>query len=96
MMKRVLFLGLGLLSVTREKAEKVIKEMVEKGDISTEEGSGFVEELIKRGEEAKEEIKKVIKDEVEAKCNHREQSQVSREEFEALQQRVNDMEMRLR
>ena len=96
MMKRALFVGLGLLSLTREKAEKVIKEMVEKGDITTEEGSGFVDELIKRGEEANQEIKKFIKDEVEVKCSHREPAPVSREEFEALQQRVNDLEMRLR
>jgi polyhydroxyalkanoate synthesis regulator phasin len=94
MMKRALFLGLGVLSLTREKAEKVIKEMVEKGDISADEGGSFVDDLIKRGEEANEELKKFIKEEINYK--QQELSVVTREEFEELKKRVDNLEMRLR
>ena len=93
MMKRALYLGLGVLSVTREKAEKLMKEMVEKGEINAEEGNTFVDDLIKRGEEVKQEMKTFIEEEV--KCKHKELA-VTREEFSALEQRVKDLEMRLK
>lgn len=91
MFKKAFYLGLGTLSFTKEKAEKFMNEMVEKGEISSEEGSKFIDDLIKRGEESREEIKDFIQQEV--KCRHKEM--VTREEYDAVLQRLKDLEDRL-
>jgi len=92
MFKKALYLGLGALSFTKDKAEKFMNEMVEKGEMSAEEGNKFVDDLIKRGEEARQEVKDFIQQEV--KCKH--QEMVTREEYDALQQRLKDLEDRLK
>ena len=53
MIEKVLYLGLGVFSVTRERMEKVVNELIEKGELSREEARQVMDELIKRGEEEK-------------------------------------------
>jgi hypothetical protein len=53
MIEKVLYLGLGVFSVTRERMEKVVNELIEKGELSREEAGQVMDELIKRGEEEK-------------------------------------------
>ena len=93
MMKKMLYFGLGALSMTREKAEKIFSELEEKGEVSKEEAKRFAEEAIKRGEEDKAAVKEMIgkewrnmKDELPF---------VKRSEFEALQARVAELETKL-
>jgi polyhydroxyalkanoate synthesis regulator phasin len=92
MIKKAFYLGLGALSFTKDKAEKFMNEMVEKGEMSAEEGNKFVDDLIKRGEEARQEIKDFVEQEI--KCKHKDM--VSREEYDALLQRLKDLEDRLK
>ncbi|MDD3269419.1 MAG: hypothetical protein PHX14_08865 [Syntrophomonadaceae bacterium] len=93
MMRKMMYFGLGAMSLTREKAEKVFSEMAEKGDISSEEAKQFVDEAIKKGEEERIEMRKVISEEIdEVKKNF---SLVTRSEFEALEQRIKDLEQKL-
>ncbi|NLB54140.1 MAG: hypothetical protein GX808_14555, partial [Syntrophomonadaceae bacterium] len=51
----------------------------------------FIDDLIKRGEEAREEVKDFVQQEV--KCRHKDM--VTREEYDALLQRLKDLEDRL-
>ena len=51
MMKKAFYLGLGVMSMTRERSERFYNEMVEKGQMSGEEARDFVDEAIKKGEE---------------------------------------------
>ena len=93
MMKKALFFGLGALSITREKAEKVFAEMAEKGDITRDEAKKFVDEAIKKGEEEKSELRNMIREEFgEMKKDF---SMVARSELEALEARIKDLEQRL-
>lgn len=92
MFKKALYLGLGALSFTKEKTEKFMNEMVEKGEMSSEEGNKIMDELIKRGEDARQEIKDYVQQEV--KCKH--QEMVTREEYDALLQRLQQLEDRLK
>lgn len=52
---RLLLAGLGVLAVTREKAERMIHELVEKGELDPEEGRSLLTELAKKGKEQAEE-----------------------------------------
>lgn len=93
MMRKAFLLGLGAMSITREKAERYYNEMIEKGQMSKEEARQFVEDAIKKGEEERKEMKKFIQEEMgEFKKDF---SVVSRSEFEALEARVKELEQKL-
>lgn len=62
--KTILF-GLGAISSTKEKIEKTVKELVEKGKLTEIEGKKLVEEMSKKGEEEKEALIKIVQGEVE-------------------------------
>ena len=54
-LKKVLLAGIGLTSMTLEKADTFVKELVEKGHLTVEEGKELQSELKRKGEdEAKE------------------------------------------
>lgn len=92
MMRKAFLLGLGAMSITREKAERYYNEMIEKGHMSKEEARQFVEDAIKKGEEERKEMKNFIREEMgELKKDF---SVVSRSEFEALEARVKELEQK--
>ncbi len=78
-------LGLGIFVYSREKIEDLVEELVSKGEVAHKDARKFTQELIKRGEEQREELKKLIKDEVEEALNHvnvvREEDIVTKDEI---------------
>lgn len=57
--------GIGLFSYSKEKVEKAVEKMVEKGAVAREDASDFSKELISRGEEQREEIKKIVDERIQ-------------------------------
>ncbi|WP_034638688.1 phasin family protein [Desulfofalx alkaliphila] len=49
MSRKIAMAGLGALAVTREKAEKLIDELAEKGEMNSEEIKRFFNELVDKG-----------------------------------------------
>lgn len=93
MMRRMIYFGLGALSLTKDHAEKVMKEMVEKGEMDREEGRQFVDEAIKRGEEEKEELRKMIQQELQELKGKL--SVVTKTDLEAIEARLKAIEEKL-
>ncbi len=56
--------GVGLLSMTREKAQKVIDELSHEGEIQKNEVNRWVDQLADRGEEERQALRKLIRDEM--------------------------------
>jgi len=56
--------GLGLVSLTQEKARKLLKELTGREKINKEEASVFVGELVKRGKETQKKLGELVKREV--------------------------------
>jgi len=56
--------GIGLLSMTREKAEKVIDELSREGELQKSEVKQWVDQLSDRGEEERQALRKLIHDEL--------------------------------
>lgn len=65
LIKKSLLIGMGALSLTREKAEKIVRELEEKGDVTSDEAKQFVSELSERGEQERSALKKVVAAELE-------------------------------
>ncbi|MDD3852292.1 MAG: polyhydroxyalkanoate synthesis regulator [Syntrophomonadaceae bacterium] len=92
MIKKALYLGLGIFSVTREKAEKLVNELVEKGEMSGDEAKQIIDDLLTRGEEEKQALRKMVKEEIEDW--RKDFSLVTRSEFESLKARIEEMQQK--
>ncbi len=66
LLEKGILVGLGLLSMTREKAQKIVEELTQRGEVSREEAREWVEKLVQRGEEERQAIRKLVRDEVKA------------------------------
>ncbi len=89
-LKNLFYQGLGVVAITRDKVEKAVAEMVEKGKMSREEGKKLFDEITaethKAGAEFKENSKETIREWIEKT------GVPSRDEFDALKSRVEALE----
>ncbi len=92
MMRKAIYFGLGAISLSREKAEKMFHEMVEKGEMSKDEARNFVDDAIKRGEEERQELRNVIREELN---DLKDLFAGSQSEIEELKKKIDDLEGRL-
>jgi polyhydroxyalkanoate synthesis regulator phasin len=87
-LEKSLNLGLGLLLLSREKAEEIVDELVNKGEVSRRDAQEFVNDLVKRGEAQREQFRSIIKEEitkaVDALNLAKKEDIVSREELKAI------------
>ena len=56
--------GIGLLSMTREKAQGIIDELSHEGELQKSEAKQWVDQLSDRGEEERQALRKLIRDEM--------------------------------
>ncbi|MCB2214650.1 phasin family protein [Desulfofustis glycolicus] len=64
--KKAMFTGIGVLSLSKEKIEEVARDLIDKGKLSEQEGEKLVAELLKKSEESRAELKKQIEEQVQA------------------------------
>ena len=91
--KKVVYAGVGLASVTAEKIEETVNDLVDKGKISDSEGKKIVEDFFKNTEvktaEFEDKLKEVVKN-VVAKFDF-----LKRDDVEGLKRRVEELEAEL-
>lgn len=86
LIRKAFYTGLGAAELTREKVEELASELSEKGKVSESEVKKFVDEMIGRSQERKEQLKKQLEkasEEVMKKMNL-----ASRDDLEALEKRL--------
>lgn len=66
LIRDIFYLGAGAAFMTKEKIEELRKELIEKGKITQEEGKQFVDDLVKKSENARTDMEKRIQDAVVA------------------------------
>lgn len=62
--KKLGLVGIGLAMLTKEKTEKLIDDLVKKGELSRKEGDAMVKDLVKKSEAQREELENRIDAEV--------------------------------
>lgn len=62
---KLMLAGLGALSMTRERAEKIFDEYVHKGQAEKDARTGFVRDLMDASEKTRKDLEKLINDQVE-------------------------------
>jgi poly(hydroxyalkanoate) granule-associated protein len=88
--RKSMLVGIGLATVTREKIEETINELIKKGEISEKEGKETIDELVEKSKEMKkdltEKVEKMVSDTLKTL------NIPSRDEFQALKDKVERME----
>jgi polyhydroxyalkanoate synthesis regulator phasin len=64
LVKKAMFTGIGMMSLTKDKVEEVAQDFIEKGKMSKQEGEKFVSDLLKSSEESKQDLKKQVEESV--------------------------------
>ncbi len=54
--KKSMLMGFGLVSLTREKAETFIDDLIKRGELSEKEGRDAVDELVEKSKELKKDL----------------------------------------
>lgn len=86
---KLMLAGFGALSMTKEKAEKIFDDYVSRGEIEKDKKKGFVKDIMESADKTREDLEKMISDEVEEaskKLNF-----VTREDFEKLERKIDKL-----
>lgn len=62
LIKKAMFTGIGVASLTKEKVETVAKEFVDKAGLSEDEGKKFVQDILVKSAESKEDVRKQVEE----------------------------------
>jgi len=89
LIEKSLLLGLGVLTLTRDKVVQFVNKMVEEGEVKAEEAPSIVDRLVARGEEDREALRKLVREELEKmRLNV---PLASRREIEELGQKIDEL-----
>lgn len=90
LIKNFIYSGVGLVSITTEKFQSAIENLVSDKKLSSEEGKKIVDEFFKNTEEKKDQFDTQLKEIIEktlAKFKF-----ISKNDIEALEERLNELE----
>lgn len=93
-LKKTYLFGLGLASLTREKAEEMVDDMIKRGEVAEKDRSKIVEDMLTRVQEEQEKLFKTVRDYVK-KVVH-DMGLPTRDEYLELQKRVDELEQKRR
>ncbi len=86
---KVMLAGLGALTMTRERAEKMFDDYVSKGQAAREGRSGFVKEVLDSAEKTRAELQKLVSDQVRQTVSSLHLA--SKEDVERVEQKVDQL-----
>ena len=90
---KILYTGIGFATLTEQKARELVSELENRGEVSSEEGKKLAQELIDKAHQQSDDFRKAVSQEVEKISNKF--KWVSKKDYEALEQKIADLEGRL-
>ena len=88
--KKTYLAGLGLASLTGEKIEEIVEELIKKGEVAEKDRKKIIDELISKGREQREQLSESVKDTVQKVVY--ELKIPRRDQYEALLKRIEELE----
>ena len=86
--------GIGVISLTKEKVEELSRELIQKGDLTQEEGKKFVHDVLSEKEKQVKDIEKQVNDKVQEFINK--SGIVTKKDTQALEKRIEELEKKLK
>ncbi len=93
LLRKTYLLGLGLASLTKEKVEEVVDELVQKGEVAEKDRGDILSDLWARAREEQHRLTETVRDNVKSIVS--DMRMPSRAQYDALLKRVEDLEARL-
>ena len=92
-LKNILYTGIGIAFLTKDKIEELKADLVEKGRISQEEGRQFGDDLLRRSEKARDQLDLRINKRVEERIEQF--NLATRDELADLRRQVEELQVAL-
>ena len=92
-LKNILYTGIGIAFLTKEKVEELKADRIEKGKMSQEEGRQYVDDLLRRSEKARDQLDLWINKRVEERIAQFDLA--TRDELADLRRKVEELQVAL-
>jgi polyhydroxyalkanoate synthesis regulator phasin len=92
-LKKGLAFGLGLALASKEQVEKLIDELVKKGELSLEESKDIIDQWKQQTEERKAELQRIVREQIKQVIDKFDL--VTKDELQQLEQRIRRLEEKL-
>ena len=89
LVKKAMLAGIGALTVTREKVEELVDDLIKRGELSKDDRAKFVRELLEKAEVHSREVKKWVDERVKGAVSRVKPAR--EEEVEVLRKQVDDL-----
>jgi len=89
-LRKGLSLGLGLAVTTKEQVEKVVDELVEKGEMTRESSTSFVNKIVEEGQQVEKDIDEKIQKKVKEVLDDFDIA--TKDDIRRIEQRLNELE----
>jgi len=89
--KNMVYASIGAAFLTKEKIEELKSELVEKGKMSQEEGKQFVDDLLRKSENAKDQMEAWINKRVEDRI--KQLNLATRDEIAELHRKIEELQV---
>lgn len=90
LLNKGLSLGLGIAAVSKEQIEKLVDELVKKGEVSAGESKDLIRDLFEKGEAGKKEMNNRIHEQLEKLL--KDLNVPTKADLERLEQRIQELE----
>ncbi|RAV15350.1 phasin family protein [Paenibacillus contaminans] len=90
MIDKALSLGFGLAATSKEQVEKLVDELVKRGEMTRKESPDYINRLVAKGEEARHKVETMVSERVQAAL--RELRVATKEDIERLEKRLDALE----
>lgn len=91
LLKKTLYVSLGVITMTKERLEDLAKKVASEAKLSESEGKQFIDEVLKRSDEIKESIDKIVNEKTTSLLKT--MNIPTRTEMNALELRVKKLEL---
>ncbi|MBB3905819.1 phasin family protein [Anoxybacteroides rupiense] len=92
MIRKMLAFGLGLASVSKEQAEKLVDELVKRGELSLEESKDVIDQWIRQKEEGKAEFQRAVREQFKQMLDKLDLA--TKEDIRQLEERIQRLEQK--
>jgi polyhydroxyalkanoate synthesis regulator phasin len=92
-LKNILYAGIGVAFLTKEKIEELKDDLLKKGRMSQEEGKQFVDDLLRKSEKARDQLDLWINKRVEERISQF--NLATRDEVAELRRQIEELQVAL-
>lgn len=92
--ERLILAGLGAIILTKEKTEKIVDELVEKGRVAKKKGPDLIETIVDKGKDVRKEIEKIVEKKVAS--IHKKLNLPTRTDLDELSKRIAILEKKIK